>query len=58
MTDTFRDLCAEIVAIEDALSGGSVQFSNQGQALDGYSALAAFRHVAARARAELEGVGA
>jgi hypothetical protein len=52
MTD-FRALCAELVAIEDALSGGSVQFSNQGQALDGYSALAAFRDVADRARAAL-----
>jgi len=53
MTD-FRALCAELVAIEDALSGGSVQFSNQGQALDGYSALAAFRDVADRARAALD----
>ena len=52
MTD-FRALCEELVAIEDALSGGSVQFSNQGQALDGYSALATFRDVAARARAAL-----
>jgi len=49
----FRTLCAELVAIEDALSGGSVQFSNQSQALDGYSALATFRNVAARARAAL-----
>ena len=49
----FRALCAELVAIEDALSGGSVQFSNQSQALDGYSALATFRNVAARARAAL-----
>jgi len=55
----FRALCAELVAIEDALSSGSVQFSNQGQALDGYSALATFRDVADRARAALaaEAVG-
>ena len=53
MTDQFRAMCAELVAIEDALSGGSVQFSNQGQALDGYSALATFRDVADRARALL-----
>jgi len=52
MTD-FRALCEKLVDIEDALSGGSVQFSNQGQALDGYSALAAFRDVADRARAAL-----
>jgi hypothetical protein len=53
MTENFRALCEKLVAIEDALSGGSVQFSNQGQALDGYSALAAFRDVADRARSAL-----
>lgn len=53
MTNDYRALCAELVAIEDALSGGSIQFSNQGQALDGYSALATFRDVADRARALL-----
>ena len=52
MTD-FRALCKKLVEIEDAISGGSVRFSNQGQALDGYSALAAFRDVADRARAAL-----
>ena len=52
MTD-FRALCEELIEIKDALSGGSVRFSNQGQALDGYSALAAFRDVADRARAAL-----
>ena len=46
-------ICAELVAIEDALSGGSVQLSNQGQAMDGYAALAAFRAVAEKARAVL-----
>ena len=50
MTDSYRAMCAELVAIEDALSGGSVQFSNQGQAIDGYSALATFRYVADKAR--------
>jgi hypothetical protein len=50
MTTDYRALCAELVAIEDALSRGSVRFSNQGQALDGYSALAAFRDVAERSR--------
>jgi len=58
--DAFKSMCAELVVIEDALSGGSVQFSNQGQALDGYSALATFRYVADKARIllaqqELEG---
>jgi hypothetical protein len=54
MTNPYRSLCAELVAIEDALSGGSVQFSNQGQSLDGYSALATFRDVTARSRALLD----
>ena len=53
MTDQFRELCAEFSAIEDALSGNMVLASNQGQSLDGYSALANFRSVAKRARAYL-----
>lgn len=52
MTD-FRALCAELVVIEDAMSGGSVQLSSQGQALDGYAALAAFRYISAKARIAL-----
>ena len=52
MTD-YRALCAELVVIEDALSGGSVQLSSQGQALDGYAGLAAFRYIAAKARIAL-----
>ena len=52
MTD-FRALCAELVIIENAMSGGSVQLSSQGQALDGYAALAAFRYIAAKARIAL-----
>ena len=52
MTD-YRALCAELVRIADAFDGGTALTSNQGQALDGYSALAAFRDVAARARAAL-----
>ena len=50
MTPPYRALCTELVVIEDALSGGNVQLSSQGQALDGYAALAAFRYVADRAR--------
>jgi hypothetical protein len=54
MTDPdYRALCAELVIIEDAMSGGSVQLSSQGQALDGYAALAAFRYIAAKARIAL-----
>jgi hypothetical protein len=49
----YRALCAELVVIEDAMSGGSVQLSSQGQALDGYAALAAFRYIAAKARIAL-----
>lgn len=52
MTD-YRALCAELVVIEDAMSGGSVQLSSQGQALDGYAGLAAFRYIAAKARIAL-----
>jgi hypothetical protein len=50
MTSPYRALCTELLVIEDALSGGNVQLSSQGQALDGYAALAAFRYVADKAR--------
>jgi hypothetical protein len=54
MTDPdYKALCAELVVIEDAMSGGSVQLSSQGQALDGYAGLAAFRYIAAKARIAL-----
>ena len=52
MTD-FRTLCAELVAVEDALIGKTPVTGNQGQALDGFSALAHFRDIAERARAAL-----
>jgi hypothetical protein len=52
MTD-YKALCAELVRIANALDGGAPLVGNQGQALDGYSALAAFRDVATRARAAL-----
>jgi hypothetical protein len=52
MTD-YKQLCAELVRIANALDGGAPLVGNQGQALDGYSALAAFRDVATRARAAL-----
>ena len=54
MTNTIRDLCAEMARIEEAMSTGKALVSNQGQALDGFSALAAFRDVATRARIALE----
>jgi hypothetical protein len=49
----FKALCAELVHIANALDGKNALISNQGQAMDGYSALAAFRDVADRARAAL-----
>jgi hypothetical protein len=49
----FKVLCAELVHIANALDGKNALISNQGQAMDGYSALAAFRDVANRARALL-----
>lgn len=59
MTTDFRALCVELVRIADAIDSGRPLVGNQGQALDGYSALAAFRDVANRARViiavELEG---
>ena len=53
MITDWRILCVELVRIADALDGGTRLISNQGQALDGYSALAAFRAVADHARAAL-----
>jgi hypothetical protein len=53
MSTDYKALCAELVVIEDAMSGGSVQLSSQGQALDGYAGLAAFRYIAAKARIAL-----
>jgi hypothetical protein len=49
----YKALCAELVVIEDAMSGGSVQLSSQGQALDGYAGLTAFRYIADKARIAL-----
>ena len=50
MTTDFRALCVELVRIADALDSGRPLAGNQGQSLDGYSALASFRDVANRAR--------
>jgi hypothetical protein len=55
---TYYELCAELVKIEDAMNSGNSLMSNQGQALDGFSALANFRDVANRARASLAQMGA
>jgi hypothetical protein len=52
MTD-FRALCAELVALEDALTDRATVTANQGQVLDGFSALAHFRDIAERARTAL-----
>ena len=49
----FRSLCAELARIEEMLETGSPSLGNQGQALDGYAALANFRDIARRARAAL-----
>lgn len=53
MTDTFRSLCVDLVRISDAMNGGKPSIANQGQALDGFSALANFRAIADAARKEL-----
>ena len=49
----FHALCVDLVRVADALDGKTPLTSNQGQALDGYSALIEFRHVADRAQAAL-----
>lgn len=51
--DDWRALVAELVSIDDAMASGTQYVSNQGQALDGFSALAHFRDVAKRARVAL-----
>lgn len=51
--DDWRALVVELVSIDDAMVSGTQHVSNQGQALDGFSALAHFRDVAKRARVAL-----
>jgi hypothetical protein len=53
MSDVFRSLCVDLVHIADAMDGGKSSIANQGQALDGFSALANFRGLADVARKEL-----
>jgi hypothetical protein len=53
MADVFRSLCADFVRVADALDGGKPSVTHQGQALDGFSALANFRALADAARKEL-----
>ena len=55
MTDVFRSLCVDLVRIADAVEGGNSFIANQGQALDGFSALANFRALAYTARKALAG---
>ena len=45
-----REICERLVWILDAMENKTVLISNQGQALDGYSALAEFVAVAKKAR--------
>lgn len=52
MTD-YKQLCIELVRIADALDCKTPLTSNQGQPMDDFSALAAFRNVADRTRAAL-----
>jgi hypothetical protein len=54
MTD--KEIVDQLIVIHKAMSSGSALLSNQGQALDGYSALANFIHLAETAEAEREGV--
>ena len=47
---THSEIVRRLINIFDCLEDGSRLISNQGQALDGYSALAAFRALAQRAK--------
>lgn len=48
--DEVEKILTDIVAILDALETGKGTFSSQGQAMDGYAALAAFKSAAMKAR--------
>lgn len=50
-----RTLLVDLVRIDDALKSGQSLISNQGQSMDGFSALANFQSVAGDARKLLEG---
>jgi hypothetical protein len=53
MKTNFQALCEELVQIADALVGATPTVANQGQPLDGFSALANFTGLADRARVAL-----
>ena len=53
MTDTTRDLIQRLVDIADALDGRKPLVFSQGQAMDGFTALANFQALANEARAFL-----
>lgn len=53
MTDTARDLIQRLADLADALDGRKRLVSSQGQALDGFTALANFKAIADEARAYL-----
>lgn len=48
--ENLKEVCVKLVRILDAYEGGTAIMSNQGQALDGYSALANFISIAKKAR--------
>lgn len=50
MTTTADDIVNDLVRVLDAYENKTQLYSNQGQALDGYSALANFLDIAERAR--------
>ena len=50
MLKTEKEIIQDLVDILDAYEGGAELASNQGQAMDGYSALANFVDIAEKAR--------
>ena len=50
VTNALVEITRDLVRVLDALEGGQELISNQGQAMDGYSALVNFREIARRAK--------
>lgn len=55
MKTELKDIIMAIIRVEDCLSSGTELTSNQGQALDGFSALANFRDLAWKLKKQSSG---
>ena len=52
--DNYKQICVQLVRVLGAMDGSLPTVANQGQAMDGYSALANFRQLAMDARKALD----